>query len=63
MVRGPSREGPAIRASSRAKRHPQASASGDVATIGRATAADRTGTRAPLASGADRQTAAAPDAR
>eukprot|EP00969_Alexandrium_andersonii_P053621 2358975-Alexandrium_andersonii.AAC.1 len=33
-------------ASSRARRHPHASASGEVATVGRATAADRTGTAA-----------------
>eukprot|EP00969_Alexandrium_andersonii_P075999 3350295-Alexandrium_andersonii.AAC.1 len=63
IVRDPVAGGPASMASSRARRHPHASASGEVATAGRATAADRAGCRAPPPSGGDHSTAAAPEAR
>eukprot|EP00969_Alexandrium_andersonii_P085584 3773487-Alexandrium_andersonii.AAC.1 len=46
-----------------ASRQPQASASGDEETAGKATAADRRGIRDPPGSGEDHRTAAAPEVR
>eukprot|EP00969_Alexandrium_andersonii_P148441 6561193-Alexandrium_andersonii.AAC.1 len=63
MVSGLAGGGSQPTASSRARRHPQASASGEEVTAGRATADDLSGRRSPPLSGADQRTAAAPEAR
>eukprot|EP00969_Alexandrium_andersonii_P182268 8054148-Alexandrium_andersonii.AAC.1 len=62
MTTGPAPNGDS-RASSMARWQPQASASGDVVTPGRATAEEHSGARPPPGPGGPHLTAAAPETR